>query len=259
MSNETSPTKWIIVAGSGVPPFPASIVATSKRLGRELGDAGFGLISGGWPGVDHFVARAFAEAVKEAHGRLSDRLVQFMKRSDTPDFPSGRFVTARSENEAWEKSVETADAVVLIGGLGGTYRTGKMGRKLGKPVLPLADTNENGQDDAHAFYFDLVRDWDRTPVEGLTLSDFQCLSDPAPGVVTELVRLLETLFGSQVHRVAADEPHRLSNKDAALELLEEKPAFLLKEEAIAIDATAKFKLMKDIQDAHNRISRLKGT
>jgi hypothetical protein len=65
-----------------------------RNIGRGLADSGFGLVSGGWRGVDHIVARSFAEAVKETEGNLDEQLIQFVEQDWTPDFPGGRFVTA---------------------------------------------------------------------------------------------------------------------------------------------------------------------
>lgn len=47
--------KWILVAGSGSHKLPARIETTAEKLGAALAKAGFGLTTGGWPGVDHVV------------------------------------------------------------------------------------------------------------------------------------------------------------------------------------------------------------
>jgi TIR domain-containing protein len=156
LQQEATDTKWVLVAGSGTEPLPEKIVEVSRRLGRELADAGFGLVSGGWRGVDHIVARSFAEAVKETEGNLGERFIQFMERDRTPDFPGGRFFTAHSDREAWEQSIARADAVLLVGGLGGTYETGRIARHQGKPVLPLPDTREDNFPDAYRTYFEIL-------------------------------------------------------------------------------------------------------
>jgi hypothetical protein len=113
---EATDTKWVLVAGSGTKSLPEKIVEVGRRLERGLADSGFGLVSGGWQGVDSIVARSFAEAVKETEGNLGERLIQFMERGWTPDFPGGRFVTANSDREAWVQSIERAEAVILVGG-----------------------------------------------------------------------------------------------------------------------------------------------
>jgi len=258
MNEPKSETRWILVAGSGKSRIPARIVETSKRLGRELADAGFGLVSGGWPGVDHIISRAFAEAVKETRGQLSDRLVQFMEKGQKPDFPAGRFFTAGSDDEAWSASIAKADAVALIGGVGGTYETGKIARRQGKPVLPLADTRDEGHSDAYKFYFEMIEQWDAKPVQGLTLDAFQSLADPAPDVASDLVQLLDILFGRQLHRVTSPRSQRQPNRDAALELWQEKLAYLLNEEPLTVDSSQKFKLKKEIEEAQEKIRNLEG-
>ncbi len=258
MNDTQAEIRWILVAGSGNARLPDSIAATSRRLGRELADAGFGLISGGWPGVDHIVSRIFAEAVKETRGRLADRLIQFMEQGRTPDFPAGRFITAGSDAEAWKASIAKADAVALIGGVGGTYETGRIARRQGKPVLPLADTREEGHSDAYRFYFEMVQGWDADPVKGLTLDVFQSLADPAPDAASDLVRLLEAIFGKQSHCVTSTQDQRQPNRIAASELWSEKLAYLLKEEPLTVDPSLKFKLMKEIQEAQERIRSLGG-
>jgi hypothetical protein len=187
-------TKWILVAGSGgSEPRPSNIDEICARLGDALATGGFSIVTGGWNGVDHNVARAFAERIQQNRQSLSGRLVQVMRQGSTPDFPGGRLVTLRSEHEAWKHSIERGDTVVLVGGLGGTYQTGKWALQFGKPVFPLADTRgpDGSHEDAYKFYFATLRDWSRNPASRrLTEDQFRDLSNPAPGVVADLLRLL---------------------------------------------------------------------
>ena len=116
-----------------------------------------------------------------------------MRQGATPDFPAGRLVNCASEDEAWRHSIERSEAVVLVGGLGGTYQTGEWGLHAGKPVFPLADTCGplGTHDDAYKFYFATLRDWSRNPASRFVSEDqFRDLSNPAPGVVAHLIRLL---------------------------------------------------------------------
>jgi hypothetical protein len=194
-----SATKWILVAGSGgVTPRPAKIDEVSKRLGAALATEGFSLVTGGWNGVDHDVARAFVERIQQNGQSLSGRLVQIMREGATPDFPAGRLVSGGSDDEAWRRSIERADAIVLIGGLGGTYQTGEWALQQDKPVFPLADTRGplGTHDDAYKFYFTTLKDWSRNPASRrLTEDQFQVLGNPAPGVAGDLVRLLKVALG----------------------------------------------------------------
>lgn len=256
MNDVVAETKWILVAGSGAGKIPARIVETSERLGRELANAGFGLITGGWPGVDHMTARAFAVSVREVGGRLSDRVLQVMEKGAMPDFPGGRLRIGGTEDQAWAESITLADGVVLIGGLGGTRVTGEIAQKRNKPVFPLADSNYEGHSDAYNFYFKMVGRWGVKPVQDITLDDFQRLAEPAPDVVTELIQILEKHFGQQPLRKEADQARVLSARAAASELWQERLAFMQKEEAIAVDPDMKFRLIRLIAEADQEIRLL---
>lgn len=126
--------------------------------------------------------------------------MQVMRKGATPDFPAGRLVSGGSEKQAWRHSIERADAVVLVGGIGGTYQTGEWALQVGKPVFPLADTRGplGTHSDAYKFYFATLQDWSHNPASRLLSEDqFRDLSNPAPGVVAGLVRLLKLMLGSQ--------------------------------------------------------------
>jgi hypothetical protein len=187
-------TKWILVAGSGgSTAVPTNIEVVSRSLGDALATAGFSLVTGGWNGVDGYVARAFAERIQQSGQSLAGRLVQVMQEGARPHFPSGRLVSGGSEDDAWIRSVQRADAVVLVGGLGGTYRTGQIAQQLGKFVFPLADTRsaDGYHSDAFNFYYSLLQDWKNNSLSSLLSQDeFLSIADPAPGVISNLVKLL---------------------------------------------------------------------
>jgi hypothetical protein len=208
--------------------------------------------------VDHVVARSFAEAVKETEGNLGNRLIQFMERGRTPDFPAGRFVTANSDREAWEQSIARADAVILVGGVGGTYETGQIARRQGKPVFPLADTRDGNFPDAYRIYFEILDSWSAQPIAGLEREDFEDLSAPAPAVATDVIRLLKRLFGLQPQRISSPAAPRRPRNSAALELWHEKLSYLQQQEAISAEAAQKFALKKLIEEARDKIIELGG-
>jgi hypothetical protein len=190
-------TGWILVAGSGgKKPVPGIAQTVSRRLGEALATAGFSLVTGGWNGVDEYVARAFAEQIQHDGQTLSGRLVQIMQSGARPQFPAGRLDSAGSEDDAWKRSIRRADAVVLVGGLGGTYQTAEWAEQLGKFVFPLADTRGPDRDhaDAYKFYFTMLENWSRTPLSKLLTEDEFCsMANAAPGVVSDLIRLLRRL------------------------------------------------------------------
>jgi nucleotide-binding universal stress UspA family protein len=61
----------------------------------------------------------------------------------------------------------------------------------------VADTRDDGHEDAYKVYFEMIREWDASPVPGITQEDFNSLGDAAPGVIREVIRLLELLFGKR--------------------------------------------------------------
>jgi hypothetical protein len=74
--------------------------------------------------------------------------------------------------------------------------------QMGKFVFPLADTRvagRRGSDGTHAdaynFYFDKKQQWDRNPLSRLLTEDeFSVVSNPVPGVVSDLMGLLKRVF-----------------------------------------------------------------
>jgi hypothetical protein len=187
---EAGQIRWILVAGSGREDKLSNVVEeTSKLLGNMLAHNGFGLVSGGWQGVDRVVARSFAMALYPQDRPLEKYLVQVVRRDWQPVFPGGNLIFVAPGEEEWTKGIERADAVVLIEGFGGTLTTGRLARSLGKPVLPLADTGN----DAKTVYWQILRDAENKgshTIERLPREEFMKLSRPAPAVVSILVDLL---------------------------------------------------------------------
>jgi predicted Rossmann-fold nucleotide-binding protein len=166
--------KWIMVAGSGAKELPEKIARTSELLGQELSKTGYGLITGGWPGVDHIVARSFSEGLRKTDIPLRELLIQFVDERRRPDFQGGQTVSA-PDDQAWRSSVEKADAIVLIGGLGGTFRTGEMAQYRSKPVFPIAGTGGNGHEDAKRYFSRMMERWAERPIQGISIEDFSLL------------------------------------------------------------------------------------
>jgi predicted Rossmann-fold nucleotide-binding protein len=163
---DAPPTRWVLIAGSGAGELPRSLVDLSRRLGREIARRGWGLVTGGWPGVDHLAASTFADHIKLTGGKLSVRLVQLMGNGSHPYFPAGRLVNIGDEMEAWQQSIYRADAIILMGGLGGTYQTGTMGLKANKAVFSLPNTRkpDGSHSDAYRFYYKLLEQWENQPL-----------------------------------------------------------------------------------------------
>jgi hypothetical protein len=185
-----SPTRWVLVAGTGIErKFTSQERETATRVGRELAAGTFGLISGGWPGVDDVAARSFANELARRGLPLENFLTQVVAETQLPTFPAGNLILVKEGTAEWTEAIGRADAVVLIGGLGGTLTTGRIAAGERKPVFPLADTGR----DAKAFYVEMIRDWERLGPPGIPKAHFQRVARPAPDVAADLLELLRAM------------------------------------------------------------------
>ena len=118
---------YVEVAGTGSHQIPKEAQEAAEAVGLALAQAGFGLITGAWPGVDYVVAAAYLNGGGKS---LAHALTKF----SSDRFPAAlEFDANDSDNPE-----KLADAVVMIGGLGGTMDIFRAARRLGKPVFPYA-------------------------------------------------------------------------------------------------------------------------
>ena len=184
------PSKWVLVAGTGVEEeFTDQERETATLVGRVIAQDALGLISGGWPGVDDVVGRAFASEISGLGLPLENFLIQVVAARRLPTFPAGDLILVKDGTAEWTEGIDRADAVVLIGGLGGTLTTGRMAAEQGKLVFPLADTGR----DAKALYIEMLRNWEQLGPPRIPKAQFMRIARPAPGVANDLGELLRAL------------------------------------------------------------------
>jgi hypothetical protein len=205
----TSPRKWVLVTGTGTDQsLIAKVSATAEQLGRSLAAYGFGLVTGGWPGVDEQIARSFNRELSKRHRPLENFLIQVVEENVTPAFPGGdlRIVKAGGFGDrllnlfdAWiSKALEEADIVIVVEGAGGAGKIAKAALGNRKVVLPLADTDG----DAKKLYWEMYMYWDKTQplMSNVSKKQFAIAAREAPAVVQDIIVLLDSLFpigGSQ--------------------------------------------------------------
>jgi len=155
-TNDTSET-WVLVAGtgSGVPVLPPPVALAAHSIGRVLARRGLCLVTCGWAGVDKAVTSAFAAELQALGLPLSRRLRQIVPRPHEPQFFGGDVIYVEQGVPEWVESVRRAQAVILIGGLGGTYKTYQTARNEQVPVFPLAAT----EGDAKKAYDEILADF----------------------------------------------------------------------------------------------------
>ncbi len=198
----TAPRKWILVVGTGSKALSPKVDETAELLGRSLAAHGFGLVTGGWAGVDEQVARAFSKELAEEGRPLEDFLTLVAERGQVPAFLGGDLAVVnvgtfgdriRNPVLPWAATaLSIADAVVVIEGAGGAYKIAVAALELGMPVLPLADTGR----DARKLYWELStsRQKNDAAARGLSKKQLAIAAREAPGVVEDIIELLDELF-----------------------------------------------------------------
>ncbi|HMD60777.1 MAG TPA: S8 family serine peptidase, partial [Opitutaceae bacterium] len=191
-----TPRRWVWVCGTGVnedelPGYDASL---AEALGSELGARGFGLITGGWIGVDAVAAQAFATAVMGRGGSVDEFLVHVMPSGKDPAFRQGRVEYVLTDEQTIGRSVELADAVVMIGGLGFLRGVAPVALEARRPVFPLAATGG----DARSVYDEIIQRWDRYAEWRVSREDFDRIGQARSDLVPFVMGLLEKVAQDRI-------------------------------------------------------------
>ncbi|WP_437335417.1 TIR domain-containing protein [Sorangium sp. So ce394] len=199
---------WALVAGTGLRQGIAEpAVLAAEEVGAALARADLGVITGGWPGVDHIVARTFSEGLAARGISTEHRLVQVIREDRPIEINVGKVVRTRVGPSEWMDPQSYADSVILIGGLGGAYGSFLGALHKGLPRFPIAGT---GGDAAGAFK-QMMDLWDVIPNPGMSRAEFDSLSaristrDDARRVAQQLVGLIRRLV-SPISTSEAREP-----------------------------------------------------
>jgi predicted Rossmann-fold nucleotide-binding protein len=190
-------TRWVLVAGTGQFELPPAVNWTARAAGRALARAGYGLVVGGWQGVDYVAAESFQAELLSAGKAVSSYLTQVVPNGSAPDFEGGYVVSVKPGPQEWVQGVKYADAVVLIGGVGATYTTYLFATQESRPVFPIAGTGN----DARLAFTNILAHWNALPMEGVSKEVFASAlgrgissEQDAERVVTDLMSLLGRRF-----------------------------------------------------------------
>jgi V8-like Glu-specific endopeptidase len=130
---------WVQIAGTGAESLSEAEHWATRAVAEALADAGFGLIGGGWEGVDAVAAEAYSQALRARDVADDSTLLQIVSRDRPSRVSRGRALLV-DERSTYDVPLERASAVVLIGGRGATFVNYLRARELGKIVAPLPST-----------------------------------------------------------------------------------------------------------------------
>jgi O-acetyl-ADP-ribose deacetylase (regulator of RNase III) len=160
--------RYVLVAGTGKYGLQENVHKVSQEVGKALARNGYGLIVGGWSGVDYVVTEAFASELRNTDRSLSDYLIQVVPVNTQPQFQGGKVIQVEPVSAEFSEQIKYTDAVILIGGLGGTYGVYNYARQAQKPVFPVAGTGT----DALKAYNEIVAGWETQPPENINVESF---------------------------------------------------------------------------------------
>lgn len=111
-------------------------------IGKLLAEEGYGLITGGYPGIDEEVALYFAETLGTLGINSKDRLIQVLSTSDKPSFKGDSSIQRVKQKEWTDRVLNISAAVIVIGGSRLVEQTVNDAIKKNIPVLPVAESGK---------------------------------------------------------------------------------------------------------------------
>ena len=133
--------KWILVAGTGRYNISQKLLLATEALGRMLADKGYGVVTGGWPGVDHVLSRAYTETLKRINISEKDYLIQVIIQNKKSDYEYGTIEKVKNDTVWYNYVLDKCCAVILLGGEGGTAEAYERAKEKNIPVIPLPATS----------------------------------------------------------------------------------------------------------------------
>jgi len=170
-----SSQRWVLVAGTGLSTgVPSEDIWAARAVGEELARNRYGLVTGGWQGVDYMVTKAYVETLRVLSLDPKEYLIQVVQPGRNAFHEVGHVVRTPHGPQEWLEPQKFADALVLIGGRGGTFDAWLGALHDGIPRFPLGGTSGDA-----ASAFKKTSDlWELIPVPGIRKSDFEILGTP---------------------------------------------------------------------------------
>lgn len=133
--------KWVLIAGTGNEMFSEKERIMCISLGKYLAQNGYGVKCGGWPGVDEEISRSFSEFLITKKVDPAERLVQVIDYRLGNSFKIFGEILQITGNSDWDKNaLRNADALVMIGGQGGTFELYEKALSNNLTIIPIPAT-----------------------------------------------------------------------------------------------------------------------
>lgn len=167
--------RWVLVVGTGIPSeLKSSEQLAAKAIGKFLGQYQYGLISGGWPGVDEIVTKSYIDQLHAKFLNPADYLIQVITEDRQILFNEGHVIRVPRNAREWLEAQKFADAIIFIGGRGGTYVSWLGALHDGMPRFPLGSTSG----DANIAFKQTFEYWELMPIPGINQAQFKELGRP---------------------------------------------------------------------------------
>lgn len=195
--------RWILVAGTGLEvgtPHPDILAA--QAVGEQLAKYQYGLITGGWHGVDYVVAESFLKQLESDGRDPKDYFIQVIPEDWQPCHKGGLIVRTPHGAREWLEPQKYADAVILIGGRGGTYSSWLGALHDGIPRFPFGGL----QGDSEKAFNETIWLWELIPVLGIKRIEFEALGQEIKSsydAINVSKKLVEDLLPKSLNAVDA--------------------------------------------------------
>ncbi len=138
--------KWVLVAGTG---YDSKISPAESHgcaaIGAMLAKEGYGVICGGWDGVDKRICEAYDRVLLASNQPVGDKIIQIVTNYQEPVFKKGTIQQVKSGD--WNKNAfRNAFALIVIGGASLTKKSYEVAIAQNLPVIPISATKKVAAD-----------------------------------------------------------------------------------------------------------------
>lgn len=141
-----TPTPYrVLVVGTGVRDLSDRESMSATQVGLALASYGLRLVTGGWVGVDATTARAYTDQLERQGADPAEHFIQVVPQNHESEIKLGRIerIESRDRRDEMQHELDFADAVIAIGGRGGTLELMRFAEERNIPIVPWIATGSD--------------------------------------------------------------------------------------------------------------------